>query len=83
MISYSFGKQVFYNLRVSNFWKYINYYGVEFLVYKIPCLKNDFLMISAIKEFIFKNWMWSSCRESLSRENKISFSIIILFFKLW
>ena len=34
------------------------------LFIKILFLKSVFLIISAIKEFIFKNWKQSSCRES-------------------
>ena len=51
-----FWKKIFYNLIVSNFLKWMNYYEIQQLVYKNFILHNWFLMISVIKEFIFKNW---------------------------
>ena len=61
-----FRKKILYNLTVSYFWNWINYYQIQQFVYKYFVLKNCFFIISAIKEFIFKNRKRSSCRESFS-----------------
>ena len=42
----------------------MNYYQIQQFVYKNFVLKNCFFIISAIKEFTFKNRKRSSCRGS-------------------
>ena len=61
-----FKKKILYNLTASYFWNWINYYQIQQFVYKNFVLKNCFFIITAIKEFIFKNRKPSSCRESFS-----------------
>ena len=61
-----FKKKFLYNMNVSYFLNWINYYQIQQFVNKNFVLKNCFSIISAIKEFIFKNWKQSSCRESFS-----------------
>ena len=48
-----FKKKIPYNLTICNFRKWINYYQIQQFVYKNFVLENIFLMVSAIKEFIF------------------------------
>ena len=47
-------EKILYNLTVSNFWKWINYYKIQQFVYENCVLESSFLMVSAIKEFFSK-----------------------------
>ena len=55
MTNHFFKKKIPYNLTISNFRKWINYYQIQQFVYENFVLKNVSLMVSTIKEFIFKN----------------------------
>ena len=59
----------FLQLECFQFIKSINYYQIQQFVYKHFILENCFLMILAVKEFIFKNGKSSRCKESFPRKN--------------
>ena len=83
MAVHFFRKKILYNMTVSYFWNWINYYQIQQFVYKHFVLKICFFIIPAIKEFIFKNWKRSSCRESFSLKNEPWFIRIASFLKIW
>ena len=64
-------------------WKWINYYQIQQFVYKNFILENYFLMISTIKEFIFKNQKRLICIEYFHRKNKLWFKKLQSFSKNW
>ena len=53
------------------------------ILYKNFVLENIFLMVSAIKEFIFKNQKRWSCGKSFLWKNDSWFIRIAWFFKIW
>ena len=74
---------ILYKLTVSNFLKWINCYQIQQFVYKNFVLENWFLLVSAIKEFISKNWERQSYEDSFSRKNDSRFIRIASFCKIW
>ena len=79
-MNHFFREKISHNLTISNFRKWINYYQIQQFVYKSFVLENVFLLVSAIKEFIFKNQKRWSCGKSFLFQNSPSI-IILLFLK--
>ena len=52
-MNHFFRQKISDNLTISNFRKWINYYQIQQFFHKNFVLKNVFLMVSDIKEFIF------------------------------
>ena len=57
-------KKIPYNLTISNFRKWTNCYQIQQFVYKNFVLENVLLIVSANKEFIFKNQERWRCGKS-------------------